>query len=306
MKYQFKISMGLAVTLGLAVVVVSGFWWAASSPQAWRHVFWAGAKAGLIGSLVDWMALVMVFQQKWWIPFSGVIPRHKDELMDQIAEAVEKEWLTPDALRKYLGEVSLCEPLVKALNGILNEPINRKALAQTVAQWADGRLSEDQTQLFLEQKIGGMLPRAADSLPLPLKFLGRGALKLGLADALDIPARLSQAVIQETREQLEAHRRDGTLENRLFSEIQRILPMIFTPKTEEALKEGFVRFFCDHVRPGQVVRQHLSTFTAEDIRHMVEGKARKHLEWIRVNGAVGGFLLGILFEVFTRMAAHLG
>lgn len=306
MKYRLKISMGLAVTLGLAVVVISGFWWAAHSAQGWKCVLWAGARAGLIGSLVDWMALVMVFQQKWWLPFSGVIPRHKDELMEQIAEAVEKEWLTPDALRNYLKGVSLVEPMTLALNALLNEPRNRKDLGETAAQWADGRLSDTQTCFFLEEIIGGMLPRAVDGLPLPMRLLGRGALGLGLTDALEIPARLSRSVIREAREQLEAHRQDGSLEEMLINEINRVLPMVLSTQAEEGLKEGFFQFFCEHVQPGQVVRQHLSALTAEDIRIMVEDKARKHLEWIRVNGAIGGFLLGLLFEVLARMGGRIG
>lgn len=306
MKYRVKISLGLAVTLALAGFVVSGFWWAAPSPQAWRHVLWAGAKAGLIGSLVDWMALVMVFQRKWWIPFSGVIPRHRDELMEEIAEAVEKEWLTPEALRGYLKTVNIREPLIQALGGILEDPQNRRVLAGTMAQWAGGKLSDSQTRIFLERKIGEMLPRAVDSLPLPLRLLGRGALGLGLAEALEIPERLSMSVLREARIHMETYRNSGALGNYVSSEIQRVLPLVLTPETEDALKEAFVRFFCEHVRPGQVVRQHLATFSAEDIRVMVERKARKHLEWIRVNGALGGFILGVLLEWLTRMTTHLG
>jgi uncharacterized membrane-anchored protein YjiN (DUF445 family) len=301
MKNLFRVSLGLWVTLVLLAVVVSGFWWATPSTQGWQHFIWVGAKAGLIGALVDWMALVMVFQKKWWIPFSGVIPRHKDELTEQIAETVEKEWLTPDSLRNYLKGVRLSEVLTQAVDGFLEEPHHLSALTNTLVQWADGKLSEDQTRLFLEENIAKLLPQAIDQFPAPLRLLGRGAVGLGLAETLKVPQKLAEAVLQGTKQQLLEYQNNGRLEQFFIYEIRHALLSFLTPRMEEQLKEGLIRVFCEHVKPGQVVRQHLSSLTAEDIRHMVESKARKHLEWIRVNGAIGGFLLGLLLEGLSRL-----
>jgi uncharacterized membrane-anchored protein YjiN (DUF445 family) len=220
--------------------------------------------------------------------------------MDTIAEAVEKEWLTPEALRNYLKEVNLRQSIGQALDSILKEPQNRVALAKAASQWADGKLTDTQTKVFFQEKIGSLLPRAVDAMPLPLRLIGRGALGLGLAEALDIPEKLAQAVVEEGREQLQQSWVKGTLDSFLLKEIQQLLPMVLGPEAEETLKEGFIRFFCEHVKPGQVVRKHLDTFSAEDIRVMVESKARKHLEWIRVNGAVGGFLMGCVLEILSR------
>jgi len=306
MKNYLRISLGLTVTLILLTVTVSGFWWAAPPHQGWRHFIWVGAKAGLIGALVDWMALVMVFQKKWWIPFSGVIPRHKDELTEQIAEMVEKEWLTPDSLRNYLKGVRLSEVIPKAVESFLEQPRRMSGLTEALVQWTDGKLSENQTRLFLEENIAKLLPQAVDQFPAPLRLLGRGALGLGLAEALNVPEKLAQAVLQGTREQLREYQNNGRLEQFLKDEIRQAIGLLLTQRIEEQLKDGLIRVFCEHIKPGQVVRQHLSSLSAEDIRHMVESKARQHLEWIRVNGAIGGFLLGLLLEWLSCMGVPLG
>src|ERR1039458_10131129 len=52
------------------------------------------AEAALIGGLCDYIALKMIFERRWYLPNSGVLPRNRAKLIDGIAATIENEWLT--------------------------------------------------------------------------------------------------------------------------------------------------------------------------------------------------------------------
>ena len=48
------------------------------------------AEAALIGGLCDYIALKMIFERRWYLPNSGVLPRNREKLVDGIAATIEK------------------------------------------------------------------------------------------------------------------------------------------------------------------------------------------------------------------------
>src|SRR5262249_32541524 len=69
------------------------------------------AEAALIGGLCDYIALKMIFERRWYLPNSGVLPRNRAKLVDGIAATIENEWLTPQMIGKRLSEMELVERL---------------------------------------------------------------------------------------------------------------------------------------------------------------------------------------------------
>ena len=65
------------------------------------------AEAALIGALCDYIALKMIFEQRWYLPNSGVLPRNRVKLIQGIATTIENEWLTPQMIGRKLGELDL-------------------------------------------------------------------------------------------------------------------------------------------------------------------------------------------------------
>lgn len=50
----------------------------------------------------------------------------------------------------------------------------------------------------------------------------------------------------------------------------------------------------NHSKIGQLVQENLDKLDNETLIHMMENKIGTDLQWIRVNGAVCGFIIGIL------------
>jgi uncharacterized membrane-anchored protein YjiN (DUF445 family) len=60
------------------------------------------AEAALIGGLCDYIALKMIFEQKWYLPNSGVLPRNRVKLIQGIATTT----LCPSSIRNREGQHS--------------------------------------------------------------------------------------------------------------------------------------------------------------------------------------------------------
>src|SRR6202045_2259903 len=65
------------------------------------------AEAALIGGLCDYIALKMIFERRWYLPNSGVLPRNREKLIEGIAATIENEWLTPQMIGRKLNEMDL-------------------------------------------------------------------------------------------------------------------------------------------------------------------------------------------------------
>jgi uncharacterized membrane-anchored protein YjiN (DUF445 family) len=65
------------------------------------------AEAALIGGLCDYIALKMIFERRWYLPNSGVLPRNRAKLIDGIAATIENEWLTPQMIGRKLSDMNL-------------------------------------------------------------------------------------------------------------------------------------------------------------------------------------------------------
>jgi len=286
----------VAVTCLMPALAGMGALWCASDGGVAARVFLSASIAGLIGTLVDWMAVEMVFARRWWIPFSGVIPRNKDAIVEAVASMVGSRWFTPTALAAYLEEMDLKAALEGGLREVLLSRDVQRDLRAHLVRGALGRLEASGAEAYAAEKAGEAIRRGLGRLPEPLASLGRGAVELGLMDVLDLPGKAGRAVLESTRVALRGAAEGGDLERLFREETERLIPVLVNPASERAIKKALVEIFAGHVDVGKLVRRNLSSLPAEAVRELVESKGRTHLEWIRVNGAIGGFVLGGLFE----------
>ena len=75
--FLFTHKGGVTLTFSAFVYVVA---WAALRLTTWHstaELIVAIAEAALIGGLCDYIALKMIFERKWYLPGSGVLPRNR-------------------------------------------------------------------------------------------------------------------------------------------------------------------------------------------------------------------------------------
>jgi uncharacterized membrane-anchored protein YjiN (DUF445 family) len=75
-------------------------------------------EASLVGGLCDYIALKMLFERKWYLPNSGVLPRNRERIIQGIGKTVENEWLTPEMIHRVRrGADAAARRLAQAAGG---------------------------------------------------------------------------------------------------------------------------------------------------------------------------------------------
>src|SRR5271170_2049790 len=117
-------------------------------------------EAALVGGLCDYIALKMIFERRWYLPNSGVLPRNRQKLIEGISATIETQWLTPDMIESKLRELDLVKRLGRYLEDVsLESIIDRTHLAglcQSLARYIDSPQLLD----FLEERMEASAPRS--------------------------------------------------------------------------------------------------------------------------------------------------
>lgn len=118
------------------------------------------------------------------------------------------------------------------------------------------------------------------------------------------------ALLEELRTKLHDQIESGELlENRVFPFVEETAEKLsrndrLLATVNSFLQDMTVRFLeANHSRIGGLVRENIEKMDNDTLIALVEDKAGKDLQWIRVNGAVCGFFLGL---VFTTVRMLLG
>ncbi len=248
-------------------------------------------EASLIGGLCDYIALKMLFEKKWYLPNSGVLPRNRLRLVAAIGTTVENEWLTPVTIHRKLTEYDL---------------------AARIGRWLEQLSLRDADLTFFEQqamRIADWIkrPQAVSSIAAELKLepmvriLERlylfNAERTVLKFAESLPERFSKLVHDpEFRQYLESELHHLGVQLQTADSIER--------NHVEAWVEKLLNAAIGASR-GEIARlvvENLNRLSDEQIRVQIESKTRPHLEWIRVNGSLFGALFG-LGAAFLRSLA---
>src|SRR6202043_1773013 len=148
---------GLTLTISFLIYVAS---WIAVGVPGWRtpaEFVRSMAEAALIGGLCDYIALKMIFEQRWYLPGSGVLPRNREKLIDGIASTIEKEWLTPQMIGDKLNQMNLVGRLGSALEEVnLDEFLAQPAfdrLLNRAAMYFEAPEVVDRLESFLRKAL---------------------------------------------------------------------------------------------------------------------------------------------------------
>lgn len=256
------------------------------------------AEAALIGGLCDYIALRMIFERKWYLPGSGVLPRNRVKLIDGIAATIEKEWLTPQMIGDKLNRMNLVGRLGTAL-----EEVN---MAEFLAQPAFDRLLNRAAMYFEAPEVVDRLEAfLRKALPNSYRRVYAALSRIGVKS-------ISSQVAANLRTRLPQLRNDPELMGTLESAVHEIGQQLHDPESPahelaSRVIDTFVARAVETSR-GQItdmVRENLMKLDDEKIRFQIESKTRQHLDWIRVNGGLFGAFFGLLFAL-SRILAHHG
>jgi uncharacterized membrane-anchored protein YjiN (DUF445 family) len=296
--FLFTHKGGVTLAFSAFVYVVA---WAALRFTPWHstaEMVVAIAEAALIGGLCDYIALKMIFERKWYLPGSGVLPRNRVKLINGISSTIEKEWLTPAMIGDKLNRMNLVGRLGTALEEV--------DLSEFLAQPAFDRLLNRAAMYFEAPEVVDRLETfLRKALPNSYRRVYAALNRIGVQS-------ISSQVAANLRSRLPQLRNDPELMATLESAVHEIGQQLHdsdSPAHELASRviDTFVARAVESSR-GQItdmVRENLMKLDDERIRFQIESKTRQHLDWIRVNGGLFGAFFGLLFAL-SRILAHHG
>ena len=295
--FLFTHKGGVTLTFSAVVYVIA---WIVLRFTPWRtsaELVVAIAEAALIGGLCDYIALKMIFERKWYLPGSGVLPRNREKLIIGISSTIEKEWLTPQMIGDKLNRMNLVGRLGTALEEV--------DLAEFLAQPAFDRLLNRAATYFEAPEVVDRLETfLRKALPNSYRRVYAALNRIGVKS-------ISSQVALNLRTRLPQLRNDPELMETLESAVHEIGQQLHDPESPaHELASRIIDTFVERAvatsrgQIAEMVKENLMKLDDEKIRFQIESKTRRHLDWIRVNGGLFGAFFGLLFALSRIVANH--
>ena len=297
---EFLLSHKGSLTLALSGVAYLASWLALKFTP-WKltaDIAVSMAEAALIGGLCDYIALKMIFEQRWYLPNSGVLPRNRAKLVEGIAATIENEWLTPQMIGRRLNEMDLVGRLGTYLEELrLDQLLGQRGLDQLLERALE-MLDSPESRERLETILRKALPKTFTRLYAVARRLGVES--------------LSTRIVANFWKRLPELRDDLELATTLEGAIHEFGHQLHDPSSygyqlARRMIDAIVGRGVEASR-GQIshmVRENLARLSDDQIRIQIESKTRTHLDWIRVNGGIFGAFFGLLFAL-SRIILHQG
>ncbi len=143
--------------LALAALVYAAAY-ALEGRYGWLHYVAVAAEAAMVGAIADWFAVTALFHHPLglrFIPHTAVIPRNRSRIAAGIAQFIEQNFLSVEAVVSRIREFGPA----RRLQGWLLAPGNAEAVAATLARLAAyllEALDDQRVKAFLERNFTGL------------------------------------------------------------------------------------------------------------------------------------------------------
>ncbi|MGH7933735.1 MAG: DUF445 family protein [Candidatus Binataceae bacterium] len=279
------------ITLALSLILYLASWPLALLDRTAGDIVRAAGEASLVGGLCDYIALNMIFEQHWYLPNSGVLPRNREKLIDGIANTIEREWLTPDMIGRKLHDL---RPLDR-LGGYLQAASLKSVIRPEQLE----RLCREGAR-YLEPDFADAVIQRVTSRMKPAGFIDRIRRSVTQTFARRECVHLREMLLRLPHDDELIATVDGVIHD--FGEHLRV-PDGVIRKTADHWMESLVRevVIASRGEIARMVKENLSGLSNETIRVQIESRTRTHLDWIRVNGGVFGAILGLGFALLNAL-----
>ncbi len=151
------LATGLLVLAAAVYAVAQRF----EAQFGWAHYLAVAAEAAMVGAIADWFAVTALFHHPLglrFIPHTAVIPRNKQRIATGIAQFIEQNFLSTEAV---VERIRSFRP-ARTLYGWLLAPGHAEAVAGYAARLAAYLLDafdDERVRRFLERNLAGILKK---------------------------------------------------------------------------------------------------------------------------------------------------
>ena len=232
-----------------------------------------------------------------------------ERMLDLLLERVES-WIATEGMRRELGSAVMT--LIKGLNlgGLMSFAVNafigyleEDKLGTMLQSFALSKIHELKLEGTERRMIVmSKLREALDILITQLAESGQlDAMRDELLGAFDIEGELHK-LFENLREKGIAFLHDADFAEKAWTFVDGLLNRIeanegLVDEAEHWLKSQAASLIeRNHARIGSFVRENLDRLDNDQLVELIEDKVGQDLQWIRVNGALCGFLIGLLLR----------
>lgn len=244
---------------------------------------------GFIGGFTNTIAIRMMFERYWYLPGSGVLLKKRDDIIQSLANTVEKHIINPellhDKLRTAVEKVDATE-IRSAVNAVIDE-FRDDVLEFINSDKAHAHVVErlESTSGFWGKILNGTGIIHFDSLAHKI---------LAGVDGQVTDFRVTESMLENIMA------RTGTLEEFVFQPNNPVLIRHY--KSEESL----ATMVLSRLNIKEIVIDKLSAYPAEQVRDIVQEGIREHLAWLEVFGVILGIAFSAIFLGLNEVAALWG
>jgi len=152
-KHLGHASLALAVVGMTALELALRLNWLA---DPWWRILKAGFEAATVGGLADWFAVSALFRSVP-IPFlrrhTNIIVQKRIQITDSIADMVQNQWFTPEAIDRLLADFSASQKILDYLDA----PDHRRRAVAAVLRGIADQVDHPQLAALLAHQLHGLL-----------------------------------------------------------------------------------------------------------------------------------------------------
>ena len=238
---------------------------------------------GFIGGVTNKIAIVMLFDRRWFLPGSGVLLKKHREIVDSLADTVESHLISMEMIQEELRKI-LAPVRIESAERILNRIIDE------FREDVRNSLGSEKTRRNIE-----------DTLRTRLGFLG----KFLNVTRIKEYEEMTDTIIAELDRQLSEFKITKAMLVKTIEKIGTVEDFFFKPnnalvKSHFDTDKSLSQLLFEQINIKAMVVDRLSEYRPSEVRDIIEKNVRDHLLWLEVFGVILGMLFsGALFLVLN-------
>lgn len=251
-----------------------------------------------------------VFLQK---ASSHVLAKEYDEAAFNYVLTETEKWAAKDEAKLVLGklgkqaiETTQADGLLKFAiqsfsNMITEEKIGNMLQSFILKRMNNLKKSDNQYRHMILEKVRKELGGISEREVLMLEIQ---SWKNKMVDDMDLSGQIKDVLAKAKDRAIEFIEKDSFVDDSVIPIVKKFIDEIKQDDEKVAAIESWLHAKIaglierNHSKIGKLVRENLDKLDTETLIDMMENNIGKDLQWIRVNGAVCGFLIGIGLTVF--------
>jgi uncharacterized membrane-anchored protein YjiN (DUF445 family) len=266
-------------------------------------------EAATVGGVADWFAVTALFRE---VPLpvirrhTNIVVKNRARIVSGIADMVQNRWLSPGIIREHLARFSASRHLLDYLSDEKRTENALSFLRDLVGQIARG-IDEPEVSSFLNRVLKDQLAEFDLAGPMG-RWIG-AAMRRGdhhavwetVLSALEESAQgeeFREAARKMLSRAIHEYKEGGFLRG-IAVELAETLDIVNKDEAVDSLVRNVATGFVEkrHAAIGEMVRGSLEKLSDLDLVSQIEEKVGMDLQYIRLNGAIVGGLVGAALAV---------